>query len=239
MSNLRINTLVPDNKLGSNNIVNLPGDFRVGGRFTAASVTITEALSLGNVLKVGEGIAFTNPPVNGALPFVRPATDGSGILISGNSETSLGARLAIYGTDWSDTATAGSLTATAPGNVFLAAGNGTNKLTMSAGTTSLSSSSFLLPAGSLNIGHTGDPTSSVDATASIYAAGGVAVAKSLLVGLAMSASTVRATGSSAAMAGIAGTIAIGIRELSTAPPTATTCSAVVRRTRAGNAAIST
>lgn len=195
MSNLRVNTIVPDPKFNPTNVVNLPGDFRIAGKFTASAVTVTETLNLGNILKVGEGISFTNVSLGGLLPFVKPASDSSGVLLSGGSDSLLASRIALYGNQWPVAADAGSLAITAPGKVSLSAGNGAASMQFSPnGKASFIGDALSVPSGRIDIGNATDVTSTTDRAGAAYIAGGLALGMTLRVGLSTVTPKLEVTG---------------------------------------------
>lgn len=211
MSNLRLNTIVPDPAFSPTNVINLPGDFRVAGKFTASTIAVTEALSLGNVLKIGEGISFTSVSLGGLLPYLKPASDSSGVLLSGGTngiDSNLAARIALYGTQWPTPADAGSVSIAAPGKVSLIAGSGTATLSSVTlgldGKVTVSGGFFTVPSGKLTVGSSIDASSSTDTAASGLFAGGLAVAKSLYAGSGIFAQTLSLTGTGALSVNTAG-----------------------------------
>ncbi len=211
MSNLRVKTIVPDPIGGPTSVVNMPGDFRVAGTFTAATVTVTQALSLGNVLSVGDGLSFTNASLNGLLPYVQPASNSAGLLLSGGSsgiDSTLAARIALYGAQWPVAADASSINIAGPGKVTILAGSGTaGTSSLSLGTTGIitaTGSALIVSNGKLSVGSAVDAASSTDANAAARISGGMAVTKALYVGTGINGQTLSVSGLSSSSISTAG-----------------------------------
>ena len=211
MSNLRVKTIIPDAVSGPTNVINMPGDFRVAGTFTAATVTVTQALSLGNVLSVGDGVSFTNVPTNGNLPYLQPASNSAGLLLAGGPSginSTLSARIALYGPQWPVPADANSINLAGPGKISLLAGSGTattsSLLLGTNGVITATGSSLVVSGGNLTVGSLTDAASSTDVNASASFAGGLAVAKSLYAGTSITGQTVNVTGTGSSSISTAG-----------------------------------
>jgi len=202
MSNLRLNTLVPDVVNNASGTITLPGSLAVIALSTSsvleasspslASVTLQGGLGIAKNIALSGNILFASTPSTAALVSQNTAAgfDNSGIVIAGGGAlgASRGASIELYGNQYNSgnirltTGTTGTLTI-ANGAFNAATFSTVGGLTLNGtqSSTSASTGALILASGGLTVNNTQDASSTTSGGAATIA-GGLAVKASFYVG---------------------------------------------------------
>lgn len=200
MSNIRLNTIVPDVVNNPSGIINLPGSlsvvaFSCSSTLDAttpsnASVTFSGGLGLAKSLSLGGNISFSTTSSAVISPSTSSGSDNKGIVITGGGAagSTRGASLELYGNQLYSgsvriiSGTSGKIffqTGATEAAVFSPTGILTLNGTQSS--TSATVGSLILSSGGVSVNNTTDATS-VTSGGAVTIAGGMALGKSLYVG---------------------------------------------------------
>lgn len=200
MSNIRLNTIVPDVLNNPSGIITLPGALSVVSITgtstldslspTTGSLTLTGGVGIKKSLSIGGNILFSAASGSASTIFqdTIAGTDNKGLVLAGGGSNvaGRGASLELYGNELNSGSalltSSSTITFRNAGNPsILVAADGTTTLYGTFASTSASTGSLILPSGSLAIGNTTDASSSTSGGA-LSIAGGTSIAKSLFVG---------------------------------------------------------
>ena len=194
MSNIRLNTIVPDVVNNPSGVISLPGTLSVSS-FTTTSLADSNFLGgvgIGKNLSITGNVSFANTASTAAViaQNTTASADNKGIILAGGGATGAtrGASLELYGNQFNSgnlrlsTGSTGTLTITT-GTSDAAQFSSTGTLTLlgTSPTTSSSTGALVLSAGGLAIANAQDASSITNGGAATIA-GGLAVAKACYIG---------------------------------------------------------